>query len=44
MIPKIDNAFDAIDAGVTAVRIMNSLHVSELIEAEKEVGTLIVGK
>jgi len=42
MIPKIDNAFDALDSGVRAVRIMNSQHIKRLAEGEKEVGTLIM--
>ena len=42
MIPKIDNAFDALNAGVNAVRIMNSLHIQEFAEGDGSVGTLIV--
>jgi acetylglutamate kinase len=42
MIPKIDNAFDALKAGVKAVRIMNALHIVDLAEGEKKVGTLIL--
>ena len=41
MIPKIDNAFDALHAGVRAVRIMNSRHLEELVNGQA-VGTLIV--
>jgi len=41
MIPKIDNAFDALNSGVRAVRIMNSRHLEELVNG-KLVGTLIV--
>jgi acetylglutamate kinase len=41
MIPKIDNAFDAIHSGVRAVRIMNSSHLDALVNG-KMVGTLIV--
>jgi len=41
MIPKIDNAFDALRSGVCAVRIMNSRHLDELVSG-KLVGTLIV--
>ena len=42
MIPKIDNAFDALSKGVKAVRIMNSQHIGYLAEGHKSVGTLIV--
>lgn len=42
MIPKIDNALDALNAGVTAVRIMNSLHIDRLAQGQSTVGTLIV--
>jgi acetylglutamate kinase len=42
MIPKIDNAFDAIDAGVHSVRIMNSKQIDQLVGNVKQVGTLIV--
>ncbi len=41
MIPKIDNAFDALRSGVSAVRIMNSRHLQDLVKG-KTVGTLIV--
>lgn len=41
MIPKIDNAFSALQSGVKAVRIMNSQHIVKLAEGEKEVGTVI---
>lgn len=41
MIPKIDNAFDAINAGVKAVRIMNSKHLGRLTILKEKVGTLI---
>ncbi|MDZ7605817.1 MAG: acetylglutamate kinase [Cyclobacteriaceae bacterium] len=41
MIPKIDNAFDALRSGVRAVRIMNSLHLEDLVNG-KLVGTLIM--
>jgi acetylglutamate kinase len=41
MIPKIENAFDAIRSGVRAVRIMNSSHLDALVNG-KMVGTLIV--
>lgn len=36
MIPKIDNAFDALKSGVKAVRIMNSEHIISLAEAFKK--------
>lgn len=42
MIPKIDNAFDAINAGVKAVRIMNSKHIVKLAGGESHVGTVII--
>jgi len=42
MIPKIDNAFDALEAGVNAVRIMNSRQIEKLTQPEKLVGTLIL--
>ena len=41
MIPKIDNAFDAINAGVAAVRIMNSKHIVHLAKQQDNIGTLI---
>ena len=40
--PKIDNAFDALDAGVHSVRIMNSQHITYLAEGQEQVGTLIL--
>ena len=40
MIPKIDNAFDAISNGVHAVRIMNADEIGALMEKD-EIGTLI---
>ncbi|MCK5372042.1 MAG: acetylglutamate kinase, partial [Cyclobacteriaceae bacterium] len=42
MIPKIDNAFDALKSGVKAVRIMNSKHIVALAEGETHVGTVIL--
>lgn len=42
MIPKIDNAFDALNSGVKAVRIMNSKHIVDLEEGKKQPGTLIL--
>lgn len=42
MIPKIDNAFDALKAGVKAIRIMNALQIVKLAEGNREVGTLIL--
>lgn len=42
MIPKIDNAFDALKAGVKAVRIMNSKHIANLAEDTAQTGTLIL--
>ena len=42
MIPKIDNAFDALSKGVQAVRIMNSQHIVYFTEGQKNVGTLIL--
>ena len=44
MIPKIDNAFDALQAGVKMVRIMNSQHIAKLANGEIEVGTSILLK
>lgn len=41
MIPKIDNAFDALKSGVKAVRIMNSEHIADLASGKEEIGTLI---
>jgi len=42
MIPKIDNAFDALKSGVKAVRIMNSKHIIKLADRKKQVGTIIL--
>ena len=42
MIPKIDNAFDALASGVKAVRIMNSKHIANLTEGAAQTGTLIL--
>lgn len=42
MIPKIDNAFDALNSGVNAVRIMNSAQIGELAEGKDQIGTLIL--
>ena len=42
MIPKIDNAFEAIHAGVKAVRIMNSQHIKNMAEGEEHIGTKII--
>ena len=42
MIPKIDNAFDALKSGVKAVRIMHAGHIVKLVEGQKKVGTLIL--
>ena len=42
MIPKIDNAFEALAAGVHAVRIMNSSHIESLLNKKNKVGTIIV--
>jgi acetylglutamate kinase len=42
MIPKIDNAFDALKSGVKAVRIMNSAHLTDLAKGKSQTGTLIV--
>lgn len=42
MIPKIDNAFDALKYGVKAVRIMNSEHIADLALGKEEIGTLIL--
>ena len=42
MIPKIDNAFDALKSGVKAVRIMNSKHIVALAEGETHIGTIIL--
>jgi acetylglutamate kinase len=41
MIPKIDNAFDALNAGVKSVRIMNSKQIVELAGGNQHVGTII---
>lgn len=42
MIPKIDNAFDALKSGVKAIRIMNSKHIADLAEGAAQIGTLIM--
>lgn len=42
MIPKIDNAFEALQSGVKAVRIMNSQDITKMAEGEKQVGTIIL--
>ena len=42
MIPKIDNAFDALASGVKAVRIMNSKHIANLADGTTQTGTLIL--
>lgn len=42
MIPKIDNAFDALKSGVKGVRIMNSEHIAGLASGKEEIGTLIL--
>ncbi len=42
MIPKIDNAFDAIKTGVRAVRIMNSNSIADVVANKNNVGTLII--
>ena len=42
MIPKIDNAFDALDFGVKAVRILNSKHIADLADGAAQIGTLIL--
>lgn len=42
MIPKIDNAFDALREGVKAVRIMSSLQIIDLAEGKDKIGTLIL--
>ncbi len=42
MIPKIDNAFDALAEGVKQVRIMNSKHIIKLAEGQNQVGTTIL--
>jgi len=44
MIPKIDNAFDGLNAGVSAVRIMNSQHITLLADGNDKVGTLIINQ
>ena len=41
MIPKIDNAFEALNAGIKAVRIMNSQHIVGMAEGNDHIGTLI---
>lgn len=41
MIPKIDNAFEAIHVGVKVVRIMNSQHIMRMAEGNDHIGTLI---
>jgi acetylglutamate kinase len=41
MIPKIDNAFAALNAGVKSVRIMNSKQIADLAKGNKQVGTII---
>jgi acetylglutamate kinase len=42
MIPKIDNAFDALNSGVRAVRIMNSKHIQNMVKGAESIGTLII--
>lgn len=42
MIPKIDNAFDALAAGVKAVRIMNSKDIAALALGQNDIGTIII--
>lgn len=42
MIPKIDNAFEALTSGVKAVRIMNSKHIANLVDGTAQTGTLIL--
>lgn len=42
MIPKIDNAFNALQQGVRSVRICNSNQVSYFIENRKDFGTRII--
>ena len=42
MIPKIDNAFDALNSGVKAVRIMNSKHIQNMVKGAESIGTLII--
>jgi len=42
MIPKIDNAFDALNSGVGAVRIMNSKHIQNMVKGAESIGTLII--
>lgn len=41
MIPKLDNAFDALNAGVESVVIGDAKQVKELILADNQVGTLV---
>jgi acetylglutamate kinase len=41
MIPKIDNAFDALNAGVKSVCIMNSKQIADLAGGQEHVGTII---
>ncbi len=41
MIPKIDNAFNAIRNGVKSVRIMNSTHIDRYANGDTSVGTVI---
>ncbi len=42
MIPKIDNAFDALQAGVYSVRICNSNHIINFTKNKTDFGTTIV--
>jgi acetylglutamate kinase len=42
MIPKVDNAFDALNSGVRAVRIMNSKHIQNMVKGAESIGTLII--
>lgn len=42
MIPKIENAFDALSSGIKAVRIMNSKHIANLAYDAAQTGTLIL--
>jgi acetylglutamate kinase len=41
MIPKIDNAFDAINGGVTTVRICHADDLVNIINSEKKLGTVL---
>lgn len=44
MIPKMDNAFDAINAGVTTVRICHADEILNISDKTKQIGTTLFSK